>query len=684
MSKRRRKKKRPTQHSRSSDPAVEKSGEVDSLVNDGTPSKSRSPLVMMIVLVCAMVIGWSLFAPTEELPVAKKSSEVVKRATSDRVVNDDEPKTEEANSSIAGTAGSGTKIEAMPTTETQQANARRIRAGLDPAEAGWQSEAFNELASQQLKKLAHLIEHPKKLNATAASKLVSDDFRSVALRPTAAEEVFRDSTIVVFRAPSNELSTNWIETTGANALVEIIRTLPEPSEGGEYHVKFKVVGVSVDQDQGSATTEVYAEGGGPGGDTLAQWRANWRCEWLADANGEAKLRSISISNYEQVDSLAGTQPWLVDYAPVVLGDDPSYREQLAYGMEYWLRRMEGRVGVSRLGHNGIALGDVNNDGREDVYVCQSGGLPNRLFLAQADGTARDIAQQAGVDILDDTTCALFVDLDNDGNQDLVLMTISGGLVLSGDGTGKFEKKRILHECRNAFSLTAADYDNDSLLDLYVGRYWPTSENRGEIAIPVPYYDAQNGGRNLLFRNVGDWEFQDVTTATGLDVENTRYTMAAAWNDFDQDGRIDLYVANDFGRNCLYRNLGGSFENVAASAGVEDSASGMSVTFGDFDRDGLDDLYVSNMFSSAGSRTTYQRQYAERFGAEGVRNMQRMARGNTLFRNTGNGDFEDISELAGVTMGRWAWGSLFSDLNNDGLEDIVVLNGNITTEDTGDL
>ncbi|MEQ8839221.1 MAG: VCBS repeat-containing protein, partial [Lacipirellulaceae bacterium] len=327
---------------------------------------------------------------------------------------------------------------------------------------------------------------------------------------------------------------------------------------------------------------------------------------------------------------------------------------------------------------------VNNDGRDDLYVCQSGGLPNRLFVAQPDGTARDIAREAGVDILDDSTCALFVDLDNDGNQDLALMTESGGFIFSGDGSGKFVPRTILAECRNAFSLTAADYDNDKLLDLYVGRYWPTRESRGDIAIPVPYYDAQNGGKNLLFRNRGSLEFEDVTKQTGLDEENTRYTMAAAWNDFNQDGRIDLYVANDFGRNCLYRNEGGKFTNVAAEAGVEDSASGMSVTLSDYDHDGLEDIYVSNMFSSAGSRTTYQRQYEERFGEEGVRKMQRMARGNTLFRNLGEGKYQDVSLPADVTMGRWAWGSLFADFNNDGWDDLAVLNGNITTEDTGDL
>jgi hypothetical protein len=220
--------------------------------------------------------------------------------------------------------------------------------------------------------------------------------------------------------------------------------------------------------------------------------------------------------------------------------------------------------------------------------------------------------------------------------------------------------------------------------LYVGRYWPTSEDRGEIPIPVPYFDGQNGGRNVLLRNAGDWRFEDVTAATGLDEHNTRYTMAAAWEDIDDDGDVDLYVANDFGKNCLYENRAGTFRNIAPTAQVEDIASGMSVSFADFDHDGHLDIYVSNMFSSAGNRVAYQRRYAEHFDAEGTANVRRMARGNSLFRNLGDRTFADVSVASRTTMGRWAWGSLFADLNNDSWDDLLVLNGNITAEKPGDL
>jgi hypothetical protein len=144
------------------------------------------------------------------------------------------------------------------------------------------------------------------------------------------------------------------------------------------------------------------------------------------------------------------------------------------------------------------------------------------------------------------------------------------------------------------------------------------------------------------------------------------------------------VANDFGRNCLYRNDGGRFTNVAAASGVEDIASGMSVSFADYDRDGHADIYVSNMFSSAGNRITYQRQYEHQFAAADISSIQRMTRGNSLFRGQPAGTFTDVSAASGAGMGRWAWGSLFADLNNDAWDDLVVLNGFITADDTGDL
>ena len=111
---------------------------------------------------------------------------------------------------------------------------------------------------------------------------------------------------------------------------------------------------------------------------------------------------------------------------------------------------------------------------------------------------------------------------------------------------------------------------------------------------------------------------------------------------------------------------------------------MSVTWGDYDRDGNADIYVSNMFSGAGNRITFQGQFLPGADAETRGHFQRFARGNALFRNRGDGTFEDVSLAAGVSAGRWAWASRFADINNDGYEDLLVGNGFLTQENPDDL
>ena len=148
------------------------------------------------------------------------------------------------------------------------------------------------------------------------------------------------------------------------------------------------------------------------------------------------------------------------------------------------------------------------------------------------------------------------------------------------------------------------------------------------------------------------------------------------------------MSNDFGRNNLFRNdqlPGGGirFRDVAGELGVEDMASGMSVAWADYNRDGKMDLYVGNMFSAAGNRITSRRRFTGN-RPNTAQQLQRMARGNTLFQGSSDGSFHDVSETAAVTMGRWAWSSLFADLNNDGWQDLVVANGYLTNERTDDL
>ena len=322
---------------------------------------------------------------------------------------------------------------------------------------------------------------------------------------------------------------------------------------------------------------------------------------------------------------------------------------------------------------------------DDVYVCQLAGVPNRLFVQNPDGTATDISAAAGVDWMEQTASALLVDLDNDGDQDLVIATLTALLFMANDGDGHFSLQIRQPNGEPVLSLSAVDYDNDGRLDIYgCGNEFEFFR----LARPIPYHDANTGTRNHLWRSEsvdkGSWKFIDVTDEVGLNENNTKYSYGASWEDFDNDGDPDLYVANDFGRNNLYRNDAGRFSDVAGSAGVEDGGFGMSASWSDFNRDGLMDVYVANMFSAAGNRVTYQRRFKDDVPPEIKVRLQHTARGNTLFENAGDGTFRDVSVEAGVTMGRWAWASVFADLNNDGWDDILVSNGMFTTSNTKDL
>jgi hypothetical protein len=330
-----------------------------------------------------------------------------------------------------------------------------------------------------------------------------------------------------------------------------------------------------------------------------------------------------------------------------------------------------------------------------VYACQPGGLPNRLLLHQPDNTVKDAAAEWGIDFLDSTQCALFADFDNDGDPDLALAT-TGALNFFENTGRKFERRLRLPPVLNAYGLAAADYDLDGDMDVYAVRYFPSAGEGGELAVPVPQFDANNGGPNFLIRNDGpaapNWiAFSDATAATGLDVNNHRFSYAAVWDDFNNDGRTDLYVANDYGRNNLYLQEAGPdgkphFRDATESAGLMEGAFGMSASSGDFNRDGWGDIHLGAMWSSAGNRITAQERFRPEVSANIRERFQRLARGNTLFLNNAKpaGSFTDVSNTAGITVGRWSWASLFADIDNDAWPDLLVGNGFVTGEIPDDL
>ncbi len=550
-------------------------------------------------------------------------------------------------------------------------------------DAGWKSEVLAQEAKLQLRRLADMLRDPSTITAKRLAKLAIAEIQITPLRPRDLDQVFRDGSLSVWRSKTSQ--GNPRTTVGLEAAAESMRELVRAlNDTQDIRVECKVVGLELAERD--FETQVLFHSIGIAEKSRTQQNAKWTCGWTLARDERPMLKTLRLNEFEEIRDV-GSGVRFVDLTASLLGMNRSFQQQLSRGIDHWLGRLETNYGVDLNGNQGIAVGDADGDGLDDIYVCQQGGLPNRLFLRKPEGTLVDASAQAGVDWMELTRSALLIDLDNDRDQDLVLCHGWYLLVMLNDGKGHFQVANQ-YRCRgDSYSMSAADYDLDGDLDIYVcGRDPDPRDDQfvGILGSPLPYHDANNGAPNILWQNNGNGQLQDVTSQVGLDTNNRRFSYAAAWADYDNDRDMDLYVANDFGRNNLYENRNGTFTDVAATQGVEDVSAGMSVTWGDCDEDGWLDIYISNMYSSAGNRIAYQRSFQSQASAQTRQDFQRHAKGNSLFRNPAGRGFRDTSQSSGVTMGRWAWGSKFVDLNNDSLEDLYVANGFITTEDTGDL
>ncbi|HEV2882464.1 MAG TPA: VCBS repeat-containing protein [Pyrinomonadaceae bacterium] len=323
--------------------------------------------------------------------------------------------------------------------------------------------------------------------------------------------------------------------------------------------------------------------------------------------------------------------------------------------------------------HGAAASDFNRDGLIDLFVT----APARNFLYLNDGKGRftDASDTTGVKLLATGVAPLVFDYDNDGDADVFVSNVGAQVLFENRlvPDGKLEFRDVSQESgvggltAIGFSAVAGDVNNDGRQDIYV-----TSYNRYGQITPDSWFRATNGTPNLLLVNQPDGTFKEEARAWGVD--DSRWSYAAAFADVNADGRVDLYVANDFGEKAMFINQGDKFTDEAKERGVLDPGNGMGVSFGDYNNDGLLDVHASNMSSTAGNRIL-ARLFPNQSTKDNV--LKKLAAGNNLFENQGGGKFKDVTSEVGGFGGGWAWGGGFIDFDNDGWEDIYTPNGFIS-------
>ena len=340
---------------------------------------------------------------------------------------------------------------------------------------------------------------------------------------------------------------------------------------------------------------------------------------------------------------------------------------------------------------GVAIFDYDNDGRPDVYLLNGSTLPAMLGKEKPPRAAlyrnlgnwkfEDVTERAGVANERWGMGVAVGDYDNDGDSDLYVGNFGVSRLYRNNGDGTFtDVAEKLGVARKGWSTGASfgDFDNDGRLDLFVPGYVELDLDKlpiGPSDAGKPGALAQNfcqfrgvnvmcgprglkGEADTLYRQKADGTFEDVSAATGVNDEPTRYYgFSSAWVHVNEDELLDLIVINDSTPNQLYVNLGGGkFEETGYPSGVALSEygreqAGMGLGVGDYDNDGRVDFYVTNFSDDS----------------------------NTLYRNEGEGNFSDVTFQAGhgePTIPFLGWGASFLDYDNDGWKDLLLVNGHV--------
>ena len=341
-------------------------------------------------------------------------------------------------------------------------------------------------------------------------------------------------------------------------------------------------------------------------------------------------------------------------------------------------RMKNRLISDIWPGSGAAVLDFDRDGHEDLFV--GDGVRSILYRGDGHGRFEDVTVRAGLAGAAgkgiSATGVAAADVDGDGFPDLLITDAFGpARLFHNRGDGTFEETTGASGIRVpglARSAAFADVDGDGDLDLFVavtGDYWRQ--------MPDPPFDAKDGRRNFLYINDGHGRFTDATTAWGLGGE-TRWTLSSLFQDYDQDGRVDLLVTNDFGLKNLYRNEKGRFADVAKKAGAQVRAYGMSAAWADFDGDGRPDAYTTGTDTQWYFLHEYPSIPVTFFGrvflSVAIRWCEEMAHGNTLLLQRPDHTFENATERSGARLAGWNWSAVAADLDDDGWPDVYSTNG----------
>jgi hypothetical protein len=321
----------------------------------------------------------------------------------------------------------------------------------------------------------------------------------------------------------------------------------------------------------------------------------------------------------------------------------------------------------------VSIVDFDRDGWPDIYTTNSGeGSKNALYHNQQDGTFKDVANEVGLADLNQapngvSMGAVWGDYDNDGFEDVFVYRWGKPELFHNDGGKSFTRvtdKANLPPWVNANTAIWFDYDADGKLDLFLGGYYSETVDLWHLKntrmMPESFEYARNGGRKYLFHNLGNGSFEEVSQKLGIDTN--RWALAAVAADLRGTGRSDLFIANDYGISELYFNDGKGFHEAGKQAGVGVSPkSGMNATVGDVLNTGRYSIYVSNI------------------SEEGV-----LIQGNNLWMpregTAGDGiQYDNLARDMEVEIGGWSFGAQFGDLNNDGNQDLYLVNGYISAD-----